>query len=194
MKKLLVLILIGISSLLLHSCSTVNLTPKPSGDMAIIKTKTGKTYEGEFLFTKENNIYLFLKKSLDKNRSSPSKIIAKASISEIKSFKIEGYSNKKWIKSVLLFEVIPAVLLTIAASSVDSENFGSALAIFSLPAIITTSLYLISSPSPLHLTEREVLYKLKEFSKYARFPQGLNDDQLDSFMKIYGITEIKTIK
>ena len=193
MKKLLVLILIGILSFLLQSCSPVNLTPKPSGDIATIKMKTGKIHEGEFLFTKENNIYLFLEKSLDDKRFSTSKIIAKANISEITSFKIEGYSNKKWILPVVLFEVIPALLLTIAASSAEA-NSGAVLAISSLPAIITTSLYLISTPSPPHLTEREMLYKLKEFSKYARFPQGLNDDQLDSFMKIYGITEIKTIK
>lgn len=193
MKKLLILILIAISSFLLQSCSLVNLTPKPSGDMATIKTKTGKTYKGEFLFTKENNIYLFLGKSLDDNRFSTSKIIAKANISEITSFKIEGYSNKKWILSVVLFEVVPAALLTIAASIAEAD-VGGVLAISSIPAILTTSLYLGSTPASPHLTERDMLYKLKEFSKYARFPQGLNDDQLNSFMKIYGITEIKAIK
>ena len=165
MKKLFVSILIGIASFLLQSCSNVNLTPKPSGDIATIKMKTGITYKGEFLFAKENNIYLFRRKSLDDNGFSTSNIIAKAKISEIISFKIEGYSNKKWALPVVLFEAIPAVLLTIAASIAESNKVAAVLAISSLPAILTTSLYLGSTPASPRLTERDMLYKLKEFSK-----------------------------
>jgi len=110
----------------------------------------------------------------------------------IQSIEIENYINYKWQGAILGFEVLPIALLFIAASSANAEAGG--LAILLIPVFLNFVIFGASTPSPPGVEDPFQSEQLLELRKYARFPQGLNEDQLKPFLSIYNQDKIKIIQ
>ncbi len=157
----------------------------PTGDIAEIKTKGNKLYTGELLMVDEEAIIMQIK-SGQKNRTEG---IYKFPRDEIQYIKIEDYVNNKWQGAILGFEVLPIVLLFVAASAADAEPGG--LAILFVPVLINYAIFAASTPSPPGVEDPFPTEQLVDLRKYSRFPQGLNEKQLKSFLSIHNQDKIK---
>ena len=150
----------------------------PTGDTAEIKTKGNKLYTGELLMVDEEAIVMQIK-SGQKDRTEG---IYKFPRKNIQHIKIEDYVNYKWQGAIFGFEVLPIVLLFIAASAADAEPGG--LAILFIPVLINYAIFAASTPSPPGVEDPFQTEQLVELRKYSRYPQGLNEEQLKFLLSI----------
>ena len=61
--------------------------------------------------------------------------VVEADRQEVLSVKVEGYENRDWAPNLLLFEVLPAILLGVAAASVDADPLPVVI-VFSIPTLL----------------------------------------------------------
>jgi hypothetical protein len=107
----------------------------------------------------------------------------------IQYIKIEDYVNYKWQGAIFAYEVVPILLLFVAASAADAESPGS-LAILFVPALLNFLGFAASTPDPPGVVDPFQSEQLFELKKYSRFPQGLNDGQLKSLLSIHNQDKI----
>jgi hypothetical protein len=119
--------------------------------------------------------------------------ILKIGLNNIKSIEIEGYADMSWVGGVIVLQVIPAILLNIAAISVDEDNFPATLTFF-LPALLTTVFFDESTP-PKPSFKMPFTPQMKEDLKvYTRFPQYLTDEQYKLFIAKNKVANVYIIK
>ena len=87
----------------------------------------------------------------------------------------------------------PIVLLFIAAAAADVES-PAGIAILFIPVLINYAIFAASTPAPPGAQDPFSAQKLAELRKYARYPQGLNQNQLNSFLSINNQDKIKVIE
>lgn len=90
----------------------------PAGERIEIKDKAGGTAAGEFLFADEDSVYVLI----DGQKDLPPRVAAMP-YKTIRTLKIRGVKNDKWLSAVLLFQGLPALLLG-ATYMVDTDNPG----------------------------------------------------------------------
>ncbi len=76
---------------------------------------------------------------------------------------------------------VPAVLLTIAASSAKADA-GAVFGVSILPGVLTWIAFKGSTPSKPQINGPLVPEKLDSLRKYCRFPAGLSESQLREFI------------
>ena len=191
MKKTLMLVF-GMSVLLLYlSCAPQIKDLKAIGDNAEIVFKDKRKLTCELLALTDSSIYV-----LKKGSKLPSIYygeIIEVRFLDLRSIAIEGYTNKKWVGTIIAFEIIPAALFAIAAASADAE-VGTALGIMSLPVLLNFAVFSASSPGKPGVKNFSSADQLKKLNKYARFPQGLTQDQLKQLLKESKQEEIHQLK
>jgi hypothetical protein len=181
MKKTLIMLILGIFVFLYWiSCAPQIKDLKAIGDTAEVVFLDNQKISCEFLTLTDSSIYI-LKKGL-KLPSIYDGEIFEIDLHDLKSITIKGYTNKKWVGALVAFEVIPTVLFGIAAASTGAD-VGQAFGIMSLPVLLNVIVFSASTPSVPEVNIPSSADQLKTLSKYARFPQGLTEDQLKQLLE-----------
>jgi len=179
MKKNITPLLLGILALWLSvSCGPSIRNMKSTGDPAHILLQDEQLLKGELLAVSDSALYIYVQPASSHRQNVSGGGIFQVNLGDLKSVKVKGYSNKKWIGAVLVFQVVPIILLGIAASSEDADA-GSGMAILSLPVLLTTLLFVASTPPEPGARSPVSPAELEKLRKYARFPQGLTPSQLE---------------
>lgn len=189
MKKMLKLHFVFIFALLFFTaCASQNtLSVKATGDTAeIVMMRNNAKFIVELLAVQDNSL-LF-------NHSTSNEKIVSANLDDLQRITIKGYTNRKWIIPLVLFEVVPAVLLGVAASQAGVDNPGGVFLISLIPAMINYFVFEISTPNQPKFNNPFSTSDLRTLKKYARFPQGLTPDQLDQLLRINNQTRIRQLK
>lgn len=165
--------------LVIAGCSSGNYVVSEKGDIAEIVRLDGYTFNCELISILDTAIIFS-----SENQNIFPKIYYEP-IENIKSIKIKGYASG-WIGPLILFQVIPAALLTGAALSVDSDN-GGAVAVFIIP-IISALLFSGSDEDAPQWNAGQSMESINDLNKYCRYPIGISDTLLSQLLKQNGQT------
>lgn len=168
--------------LLIAGCSSGNYVVSEKGDIAEIIRIDGYSFNCELVAIQDTAIIFSLE---HQNKNILPKLYYEP-LANIKSVKIKGYADGGWIGPLILFQVIPAALLTGAALSVDSEN-GSAVAVFIIP-IISALLFSGSDEDMPQWDNEQSMESIIDLNKYCRYPLGINATLLSQLLKQNGQT------
>lgn len=112
---------------------------------------------------------------------------------KIKDIEILGYSNTGWVLPVILFQVVPAIILTITAITVNSEN-ASIIAPLLIPAALTSLLFAVSDTEAPSFKGTNLFQEKEKLKLYAKYPNGLSSDNFEKLLYNYGQTQPNLIK
>jgi len=169
-------------------CSSGKYVVSEKGDIAEITRKDGYKFESELVCIQDTAIIFT---TIPSNHKDFPKLFFEP-IEEIKSITIQGYDGSGWIGSVLLYQAVPAALLTVAATSVDSDNAGVGL-ILAIPALITTILFATSEGEIPQWNDELPISEIENLKKYSRYPEGMNQEVLSILLKKNNQTGITNI-
>lgn len=186
MKKIILILCYLTFIIIISSCSSGNYVVSANGDKAEVKLKDGKGFVSEILAIQDTAIIF----ATTPNNTLDIPRLFFEPINEIKSIDIRGYDGSGWGSSVLLFQVLPAVLLTVTAASVSSENVTMGL-IFAIPAAITAVLFATSEGETPQWNDETPISEIENLKKYSRYPEGISQDELSKLLKSYNQTVIK---
>lgn len=158
---------------LLSSCAPSGYMASPNGDIAEITLLNDRVIKAELLTVTETKLIF------EKDRN----IIAIKN-NRIKKLYFGRYTDNSWITGVAFMEVLPAVVFTALASGYEI-NTGTTLAITLIPAVLSTTLFITSAPKTTYdnFTKVSEVYELK---KFARYPGGVTERQLNELLKFNG--------
>ena len=163
------------------SCAESNFNPPDfmsehvgNGIDIILNDKT--EHNGlELLFINDDTLY-----TLKDN----SKIIH-FNIKDINVITVNGYSDRSWIIGVAAFQVVPAIVMGLAASTINGKEGGGAItAIFLIPAVIEILFFETSTPKSPELKQPDK-NNISVLRKYARYPQELTREQINFIENFY---------
>jgi hypothetical protein len=164
------------------SCSSSqDFTEKPVGNNIDVIMEGNSLYTDlELLFIYEDTLYTLY---------SESKVFP-IPIKQIEKISVNGYSDRSWIFAVIGLQVIPSILMGVAASSENVDGAWALTGVMLIPAVIEAILFEASTPvEPLFespLDEKTLILK-----KYARYPIKLSRENINTIEKFYGITKVK---
>lgn len=170
--------------LMLAGCSSSIKAIKPGGETVEVELKSGREMEVELIMVTDSSL-LILHTPETRSTSSLARGIYKISLTQLKSVKVENYSNDTWITPVLVFQVVPSVLFTIAAAGEGAELSGAGILILFGPPVLTALLLASSQPPAPGVAEPLIQEHINELRKYARFPNGLSPEQMAAFLAGY---------
>lgn len=158
---------------LLSSCVPSEYLVSENGDNAEIILLKNRKIKGELLAVNDSMIFVLA----DNN------ILAIKNI-ELRQIDFDKYSDNSWIIGVAVLQVLPSVVISALASKYG-HVFGTFFAVTMIPAVISASLFALSSPKTTFddLTKVTEIYDLKKFSRY---PGGITERQMKELLKHYG--------
>lgn len=171
MKTLIIISIIFI----FFGCST-NYTLKNTPDIAQLNLSNNKFERGEFISFIDSNIVLNVPPKLTGN--SHAYLIP---INKIEKVKIEDYNNSGWLLPLILIEAVPAIVLAITASSTGMHNGTNLAALFSLPFIINSFIYL-ATDRPVEFSRSDIKADPHNLTPYAFYPGGIHEDKLNRIL------------
>jgi hypothetical protein len=98
------------------------------------------------------------------------------------SLTVEGFSNSGWIAPVLLLQALPALLISITASTYTQRGGPNSLGVFSLlaiPAAVSIIIFSSSDTEDPHWDRTMGDDILEEFKIYTRYPKGLKNTDIE---------------
>lgn len=110
----------------------------------------------------------------------------------IKKLEIMGYSNNDWILPVIFLQVIPAIILTITAITVDKEN-ATIIVPLLIPAALTALLFATSDEKTPSFIGRDLFQENDQLKCFARYPNGLSTENFIKFLTLHGQTETELL-
>ncbi|MBN1449029.1 MAG: hypothetical protein JXA28_13950 [Bacteroidetes bacterium] len=118
--------------------------------------------------------------------------IYRADHSVFPQFTVEGLVNTDWVPWLLGMQVIPAILVGIeAAAYSDANSFPAVTGIMLIPTALNALFFLGGSAAadipPFHRNDPKT--PVKDYIRYAHFPQGLTPEQLQLLLQAHGQTE-----
>lgn len=186
MKKLMVMLCGLLTIILFNNCSSGKYVVSENGDIAEVGLKDGREFVSEILIIQDTAIIFATTSS--NPYGFPTLFFQP--INEIKSINIQGYDGSGWGGSVLLFQVLPAVILTVTAASVSSENVAVGL-IFAIPAAVSALLFATSEGETPQWNDELPVSELGILKKYSRYPKGVSVEELTKLLKRYNQTALK---
>jgi hypothetical protein len=178
----------------LVSCGYSDYFLKSEGDIAIITTKKDPSVNGELISIQDSIVYILQDNTERLKKTDPEKLIASINIGNIDSICIQGYSDRNWGKWIFYFEAIPGALMTIAVASYGKDaNVGAAFMIFEIPALFTYLLFEATNLSAPSVSAPNLISNINKIKKFARFPLGINEFQMNKLLQKYRQKEIKRI-
>ena len=103
----------------------------------------------------------------------------------IASIEVSGFRNDNWWIGVVLFQVLPAIGLGVAASSAHADA-AAVVGVALIPAVLTSVLYAASGlPTP-EFRDPITAEALMELRKYARFAGTLTEAQTEELLRAHG--------
>lgn len=189
MKKVIIPFCCLLMFLLIPACSSGSYVVSERGDVAEIVRIDGFSFDCELICVQDTAI-IFSTEYQNKNISPK---LCYEPLTNIKSIKIKGYNGSGWLAPLLIFQVLPAGLLTGAALSVDSDN-GGAVLVFIIP-IVSALLFTGSDEDAPQWTNTQPIEVLTDIKKYCRYPLGISAPLMLQLFKQYNQTGlIKIIK
>ncbi|HMS64665.1 MAG TPA: hypothetical protein PKD83_05355 [Ignavibacteria bacterium] len=154
----------------MSSCTSSDYVPGPNGDYAEITLKGNRELHAELLFVTDTMIFVDSKNS-----------IVGLKTKNLDEIKFEKYKDDSWLIGVALLDVLPALIIAISAVT---DNDLSPAVYAMIPAAITSTLYILSSPKSTfdNLNKKSDIFELKKFSRY---PGGITDRQFKALLKYY---------
>ena len=153
----------------------------PKGDNTEVQLTDNSIVKGELLMVSDSEICVVVGspiKSITKNVKYELHIIP---VQRIQKLKIKGYSNKKWIGSTVAFQLVPVLLLGLAAGSVNPDNTLGVMGISSVPALLSLGFLAAGTPPDPGIKYPITSDQLNSIRKYAHFPQGLTANELETY-------------
>jgi hypothetical protein len=175
----------------LVSCAPQSKLLQPTGDRATVAIRNRVTFLGELLAVSDSTVLFKIESAIAS--ALPQEKIISVRVDDLQSITIAGYSNKSWVTPLVAFEVVPALLLTAAASSAEAEA-GSVLLIFSIPPALTYIAFATSTPRAPKFEHPFTPAQLESLKKFARFPQGLTLAQLEQLLVANQQSKIRQFK
>lgn len=154
----------------LQSCSFPTNDYSMNGEEVTIKLKNGLEGYGELYSVSTDKVYY-----LD------GMILREINFYDIDSIILDRLSGNPMLNHSIIFQLLPAVLLAVAAS-IEGVNPGRVLLIFSLPGLIT----LASSTDNTEDVEIKAPFdetKINNLRKYCRYFYSLSDKHIRKIME-----------
>ena len=163
------------------SSSIVTMT----GESVTVQLHGGIREEAELLAVEDSAILCLVHdRSLEAGSAAGAGVVKRMPARSIASIEVSGFRNDNWWIGVVLFQVLPAIGLGVAASSADAES-GAVVAVALIPAVFTTILYAASGlPTPA-FRDPITSQSLVELRKYARFAGTLTEAQTEELLRAH---------
>ncbi len=149
--------------------------------------------EGELFYIDSNSVYLFKENSSNNKLSSDFKIkgnLYHIKLSEIVIMNLPYFSNDEWVEKVVYLQVVPAVLLGVAAGlHTENPSTGAMISIVMLSPAAITSLFFISSEPDPEIDKNSSMSEINDYRKYSRFPYTMNEDIRRGIFNDYNLIE-----
>lgn len=189
MNRFLVLLLI-LTVPAIGGCASLEQFAKTEGDTVSLSMATG-TVVGELFAIDDSLVYVIPGRQTSIGHVSLARRLVGVDPSLIQSIKISGYVDHSWVAGVVALEVIPAFLMGFASGSVsEGGSFDAAVAgVLLIPAVITAGLFLAIAKSAPKAEAPLTSEKLRELRKYARYPLGVSESQLEQYRNRIGQNE-----
>ena len=183
---------VGLSAIVLLVIAIMQPACGPSGS---IVTMTGESVtvqlhggireEAELLAVEDSAILCLVHdRSLEARSAAGAGVVKRIPAQSIAAIEVSGFRNDNWWIGVVLFQVLPAIGLGVAASSADAES-GAIVAVALIPAVFTTILYAASGlPTP-EFRDPITSQSLVELRKYARFGGTLTEAQTEELLRVH---------
>lgn len=177
-------IIIGIAIIFFSfiRCGLTKYTISEYGDEATITLKNENNINCEIIcFCDSSLIFTPIMKT---NHGSKSQLglFYRMKYKDIFSISIAGFNGDGWGTTVFLMQVVPAGLLAISASSVGTGAL-SVFAMSCIPAILTSLFFLSSEGETPEINFYTGSPEIDKMRIYARYPQGLNDEEMKALLK-----------
>jgi len=177
---------------LFGACAPSGEVLKPEGETAVFVTTDSVEHVGEFLFATDTSVVVMEERQMSADQLSGTRRIFDVPLSSIRSIKIRDFANRRWIVTLVGFQIVPTVLFGIvAASNTSGGNWGEFLLILGAPVALCYAL--LESGTPPDPFIGPPFDSMKDFSKYARYPEGLDQSQLGALLKTFGVTHIERL-
>lgn len=190
MNKLVLSTIFFIILVLFVGCFSQQHIVSGYGDNAILKFQNGNKLECEIICFLDSTIIFSPLPEHHFSYSSLPRTLYYVSIDNLKSISIEGYDGKGWKKNVLLFQVIPTCLFTIAAATAEVQ-VTPAILIGGIPTLITTLFFLGSEVNAPQWNNKDSLNQIFNLNIYSRYPNGLNNIQISKLLEQSDQNELK---
>ncbi len=181
-------------SLVLASCGAPSPLLKATGETATVQLQTGKEYTVEILAVQDSTLLCLADASaVGGSATPPYREVARIPASSIASIRVSGFRNNNWYIGVLVFQVLPAVGLGVAAASANADVAtvtGAAL----MPALLTTMMFVGSGvPTPTFEPPftKESFHELRT---YARFAGDLSSSELAQLLQSHHQQDLGELK
>lgn len=178
----------GLLAYLLTACTSSKNILKATGDIVDVEMASRVKLAGEFLFARDSAIYILMRESKDRAER-----VYAIPLTSIRSLHISGYANREWLKSFLMFQIVPTAIFAIeVAANSNDVDWGILFLVLGTPSLTTYVALEASTPDDPQI--RAPFYDLGGFCKYARYPQGLDRDQLSQLLKLYHQADVESLR
>jgi len=177
-----ILWLMGIALILLfEGCAPKITYLSPTGDDTEVRLTDNNLIRGELLMVSDSEIFVVVAPPPKLTSESAVYELHIVPVNQIQKLTIKGYSNRKWGASIVAFELVPAILLGLAAASADAENPMAVTGIVSIPTLFSFVLLAAGTPPEPGIDHPITRDQLNGIRKYAHFPQELTAEELELF-------------
>jgi hypothetical protein len=176
MKKLSLTLSCFALLLILNSCGSGSYTVSPKGDTVDIELKSGTKFTGEMIFISDTAVVFA---SIANDPRQTSRLFYSLN-SDINSISIQGYDGSGWATPVIIFQGVPTILFAAAALSHMNLEGGALLlsAVLAIPTIITAILFSATEGDTPQWNRWSNTGNLESLKIYSRYPEGLNEKDL----------------
>lgn len=186
-KQMVPIILFCVIQVYWTGCTGQKVILNPEGDEAKISIRGDIDIVAELLaIVDESILYVNIISGREHLGVSSDETLIGLNLAGVTKIKVQGYTNKNWIVPWVVFQVVPPILLAIAAGSVNSGDALPVFGVFSIPAVISGALMGTGGVGNPNISGRFTFEKITELNKYTRYPLGLNTGQLNQIADSHG--------
>ena len=156
-----------------------------TGESVTVQLHGGSREEAELLAVEDSAILCLVRdRNLAPGSAAGAGVVKRIPAHSIAAIEVSGFRNNNWWIGVVLFQVLPAIGLGVAASSAGAES-GAVFAVALIPAAFTTILYAATGlPTP-EFRDPITGQSLDELRKYARFAGTLTEAQTEELLRVH---------
>lgn len=181
--------LMGIMHILLYdSCAPKIRYLSPMGDNIEIHLADNNLIRGELLMVSDSEIFVVVAPHLICTPENAVYELHIVPVHQIQKLTIKGYSNREWRANIVIFELIPAILLGLAAASADLENPMAVTGMASIPTLFSFALLAGGTPPEPGADYPITNDQLNGIRKYAHFPYELEINELERYLSLHNFS------
>ncbi len=190
MKKLFLTIPYIILIMIINGCSSGRFNVSLYGDKADVKLINGSEFTCELILISDSSVVF----GLQQGKADATSELLYSPRSDIQAIKVRGYSGEGWLAPVLIFQGVPAVLITIAAGEYGKSGAALAVGLVSaIPVIVTALIFAVSAEDTPGWSLESLPGDMDNLKIYCRYPGGLSHSELTGLLKKYRQKEMKRL-